>query len=249
LADGGNQPIEIKTGKAHTDADFMEAIDQQMNVIDEKVEAKKREDEDKAAAKKVEEEGERITVKTNIVSKASGVDEKPRAVKKTEDSDDERKTLSHEGKKLSPLTIKSASKNDTPQQDSVSEIPKQEGQAEQIEIKKADTKETTTNEETAKETTEQETDNSTVPESNKENVVDEKKFNTKPEKKITPQPLKTFDTTKYHLPIKPTRHHRKHTVHPMTAALLIGGLVIVIGLAAMDMEVLDIGVELPFDLL
>ena len=63
------------------------------------------------------------------------------------------------------------------------------------------------------------------------------------------QQPKVFDTKKYHLPIKPTRHHRQHEINPIVAVALIILAVVVIGVVAVDLDFVDVGFDLPFDLL
>ena len=63
------------------------------------------------------------------------------------------------------------------------------------------------------------------------------------------QTLKTFDATKYHIPIKEGQHTKQHSVSPLVAVVLLGLLVLLVVIAAIDMGVLDIGIDLPFDIL
>jgi len=272
MAEDG-QPVEIPDSKTHTDHDFMSAIDAQMEALDhEAVEsepqpelAKPKDDgiaPEEAAAR--EDVGQKITVKTSPTRQQ--VEDKPTETsdveKDKEENDKSEETLSHKGKKLKPITLKStkSAEADTQQEpdDSQTQSRPDSDKSAKQEEQRVEVKTNQTNQEQSK----PEKQNTVAEQSQEDNPTPEKhpepkspveqtadaaaNKNKKPKK---PQPLKTFDTTKYHLPIKPTRHHRKYAVHPMTATLLIGGLVLLIGVAAIDMEIFDIGIELPFDLL
>lgn len=72
---------------------------------------------------------------------------------------------------------------------------------------------------------------------------------TKKEEGDSRQTLKTFDATKYHLPMKDGQHTKQNSVSPLVAVVLLSLLVLIIVIAAIDMGVIDVGVDLPFDIL
>ncbi len=63
------------------------------------------------------------------------------------------------------------------------------------------------------------------------------------------QEVKVFDTKKYHLPIKPSRkHHKKQSLSPWIVIIVIlAGLLI--AYALVDLEIIDVGLDPPIDLL
>jgi len=245
-----NQPVEIPDSKSHTDHDFMTAIDAQMEAIDQKaIPPKEVEKVIQKPAPKIEDEGEKIEVKTDE-SLAKEVEIPPE--EKAEPTIN-KEILNHEGKRLKPITIRAAENKpkqsiDIKTTDDVTKTdpqpePEKESSQQSIEVKKV---EPTTG---AVEKKEPEPAPLAIGQPKQEDKTENAKGSRQTKKDNQPQPLKTFDTVQYHLPIKPTRHHRKHTVSPMATTFLIVVMVILVGLAAIDMEVLDIGVNLPFDLL
>lgn len=259
--DKATEPIEIKEG-IHSDGDFMAAIDKQMDAMKKPDKNKKKSLKEKESK---EDTGEKIHVKTS--SNRSAIKSEEKKEDKPFKKDDEKKIISRSGKTIQPVSI---TKSDKEIKTEAEDTDKGETVAVKVKPKEAPPKEepkpeveksttTTAPRENADDDKTPEQIASTESEASGDKVQvgyqeDDKKLKveqseTAKKTEDTLQALKTFDTTKYHLPIKPTRHHRKHAVHPVTATLLLGIVVILIGVAAIDMEVLDVGVKLPFDVL
>lgn len=61
--------------------------------------------------------------------------------------------------------------------------------------------------------------------------------------------VKVFDTKKYHLPMKASKRHHKNSASKDVVVVILIAVMLVIGFVILiDMEVIDIGYELPFDL-
>lgn len=167
----------------------------------------------------------------------------------TEEAKDAKTTLSRRGKTIQPISTTKKADSEAPAGKSISDLATKtdEETDKDADDKSSDKpdKEAVTKEADSKEQAQDEAGDKLQAMSSELRADAEAKAKAKDQQ----QEPKVFDTTQYHLPIKATRVHRQHDIHPLLIGVIVTIAIIIAGVVATDLELIDPGFDLPFDLL